>query len=61
VIADAWRYHLKEMAIADEPLRYIRKFLLIEEDLAGLPYVSDEDESEAVDLREAERESGADV
>lgn len=61
VIADAWRYHLKEMAIAEDPLRYIRKFLLIEEDLAGLPYVSDEDESEAVDLREAERESGADV
>ncbi|MDR5730372.1 MAG: hypothetical protein RB191_23440 [Terriglobia bacterium] len=46
VIADAWRYHLKEMAISEEPLRYIRKFLLIEEDLAGLPYVSDEDESE---------------
>ena len=47
VIPDAWRYHLKEMAIADEPLRYARKFLLIEEDLAGIPYVSDEDEPEA--------------
>ena len=52
VIADAWRYHLKEMAIAEEPLRYIRKFLLIEEDLAGLPYVSDEDEVDAVVLRD---------
>lgn len=61
VIADAWRYHLKEMAISEDPLRYIRKFLLIEEDLAGLPYVSDEDESEAVDLREAERESTSGV
>ena len=61
VIADAWRYHLKEMAISEEPLRYIRKFLLIEEDLAGLPYVSDEDESEAIDLREAERESVSEV
>jgi hypothetical protein len=61
VIADAWRYHLKEMAISEDPLRYIRKFLLIEEDLAGLPYVSDEDESEAIDLREAERESISDV
>ena len=44
VIPDAWRYHLKEMAVADEPLRYIRKFLLIEEDLAGVRKVSDEDE-----------------
>ena len=61
VIADAWRYHLKEMAIAEEPLRYIRKFILIEEDLAGLPYVSDEDELEAIDLRETERESTSDV
>jgi hypothetical protein len=44
VIPDAWRYHLKEMAVADEPMRYIRKFLLIEEDLAGVRQVSDEDE-----------------
>lgn len=52
VIPDAWRYHLKEMAVADEPLRYIRKFLLIEEDLAGVSYLSDEDELEAVALPE---------
>jgi len=31
--ADAWRYHLKEMALAEEPLRYIRKYLNVEEDL----------------------------
>ncbi len=30
---DAWRYHLREMALADEPLRYLRKYLNVEEDL----------------------------
>lgn len=42
---DAWRYHLKEMAVADDPLRYIRRFLLIEEDLAGIQPVSDAEEN----------------
>ena len=32
--ADVWRYHLREMALAEDPLRYIRRFLLVEEDLA---------------------------
>jgi hypothetical protein len=32
--ADVWRYHLREMAAHDEPLRYIRRFLVIEEDVA---------------------------
>ncbi len=40
---DAWLYHLKAMAATDEPLRYIRKFLLIEEDLTGIRSVSDEE------------------
>jgi hypothetical protein len=31
--ADVWRYHLREMAIHDEPLRYIRRFLVIEGDV----------------------------
>lgn len=31
--ADAWRYHLREMVLAEEPLRYIRRFLPITEDL----------------------------
>jgi hypothetical protein len=31
--ADVWRYHLREMASHDEPLRYIRRFLVIEEDV----------------------------
>jgi hypothetical protein len=30
---DAWRYHLREMALADEPLRYLRKYLNVEDDL----------------------------
>jgi hypothetical protein len=30
---DAWRYHLREMALAEEPLRYIRKYLNVDEDL----------------------------
>lgn len=32
---DVWRYHLREMAVAEEPLRYMRKFLPIQEDLAA--------------------------
>ncbi len=31
--ADVWRYHLGEMALAEDPLRYLRRFLLVEEDL----------------------------
>jgi hypothetical protein len=27
--ADAWVYHLREMAATEEPLRYIRRFLLV--------------------------------
>src|SRR6185437_1287741 len=34
---DAWRYHLREMALAEEPLRYIRRYLNVEDDLADLP------------------------
>jgi hypothetical protein len=30
---DAWRYHLREMALAEEPLRYLRKYLNVEDDL----------------------------
>jgi hypothetical protein len=33
---DAWRYHLREMALADEPLRYMRKYLRVEEELTDL-------------------------
>jgi hypothetical protein len=30
---DAWLYHLKELAAADEPLRYMRRYLRVEDDL----------------------------
>jgi hypothetical protein len=30
---DAWRYHLRELAVAEEPLRYMRRFLRVDEDL----------------------------
>jgi hypothetical protein len=38
---DAWRYHLRELAVADEPLRYMRKYLRVEDELV----LDDEDES----------------
>ncbi len=34
---DAWRYHLREMALADDPLRYLRKYLHVEEELDEEP------------------------
>jgi hypothetical protein len=30
-----WQYHLEQMAVWDEPLRYIRRFILTEEELEG--------------------------
>src|SRR5580698_7286130 len=30
---DAWMYHLREMAAVEEPLRYMRRFLRVEDDL----------------------------
>jgi hypothetical protein len=47
VLPGAWRFHLKAMAAAEDPLRYIRRFLLIEEDLNGVQDVSDNDEAAA--------------
>lgn len=34
---DAWRYHLREMALAEEPLRYIRRYLNVDEVLDDDP------------------------
>lgn len=34
---DAWRYHLREMAIAEDPLRYIRRFVRVEDELEPEP------------------------
>lgn len=39
---DAWRYHLREMALADEPLRYMRRYLRVEEELSEEPGVDPE-------------------
>ncbi len=30
---DAWKYHLKELAVAEEPLRYMRRYLKIEDEM----------------------------
>jgi len=30
---DSWRYHLREMALAEEPLRYMRRYLRVEDEL----------------------------
>ena len=30
---DAWRYHLRELAVAEEPLRYMRKYLRLDENI----------------------------
>ena len=30
---DVWKYHLKELALAEEPLRYMRRYLKIEEEM----------------------------
>jgi hypothetical protein len=38
--ADVWKYHLREMAAHDEPLRYIRRFLVIEGDVEGTKSVA---------------------
>lgn len=32
---NAWKYHLRQMALAEEPLRYLRKYLHIEEDFSA--------------------------
>ncbi|SNS44507.1 hypothetical protein SAMN05421770_1011002 [Granulicella rosea] len=30
---DAWRYHLKELALSEQPLRYMRRYLKIEDEV----------------------------
>ncbi len=39
---DAWRYHLRELAVSEEPLRYMRRYLRVEEEL-----VLEDDEPES--------------
>lgn len=37
---DVWLYHLREMAASEEPLRYLRRFLRVAEDLIEEPPAS---------------------
>ena len=37
---DAWRFHLREMAAAEEPLRYIRKYLHVQEETSEVSSAS---------------------
>lgn len=34
---DAWKYHLRELATVEEPLRYMRRYLRVEEELTEDP------------------------
>jgi len=34
---DAWKYHLRELAMVEEPLRYMRRYLRVEDDLNEEP------------------------
>jgi len=34
---DAWKYHLREMALAEDPLRYLRKYLNVADELEDGP------------------------
>jgi hypothetical protein len=45
----AWRYHLRELAVADEPLRYMRRYLRVEEDVDPEPVVVMDDFEEDED------------
>lgn len=63
-LPDAWRYHLQQMALAEDPLRYIRRFLSVEEDLLGGEIPSDLDEageSLALETRLQENPLSADL
>jgi hypothetical protein len=37
---DVWRYHLRELAVSEEPLRYMRRYLRVEEELEPEPKAS---------------------
>jgi len=34
---DAWKYHLRELAMVEEPLRYMRRYLRVEDELNHEP------------------------
>ena len=34
---DAWRYHLRELAVVEDPLRYMRRYLRVDEEVDEEP------------------------
>jgi hypothetical protein len=46
---DAWLYHLKELAASPEPLRYMRRYLRVEDDLTEEDEVVPQDLSDETD------------
>jgi hypothetical protein len=48
---DAWRYHLRELALSEEPLRYMRRYLRVEDEL--------QEADELVDQKKAEGSTSA--
>ena len=58
---DAWRYHLREMALAEEPLRYMRKYLAVAEDLDEDPPIeaTPEPESKPIPIKASAKKASA--
>ncbi|AFL88387.1 hypothetical protein Terro_2479 [Terriglobus roseus DSM 18391] len=55
--SDVWEYHLREMATAPEPLRYLRRYLLTEETMSDQPATltsAEEDYDEELMVRDAD-------
>jgi hypothetical protein len=50
---DAWLYHLRELAAAEEPLRYMRRYLRVQDEL-------EDDPSEVIMMEDAGELDGAD-
>ena len=48
---DAWQYHLRQMSVAEEPLRYIRRFIRVEDELEPELKVDEGDKTVARDTR----------
>jgi hypothetical protein len=46
---DAWLYHLKELAASEEPLRYMRRYLRVEDDLVEDVEVEDVEVEDSLD------------
>jgi hypothetical protein len=52
---DNWRYHLREMAAHAEPLRYIRRFVVVAEDLVATAASSAADDFYSEDVPTRQR------